>query len=148
VCDARELVEARERLVVAIRIELLEARQAARCVEQPEQEEPALVRAAARALDAEVRPAQEHAVGPERDDVVGADRRLRRHREQRVEPAQERLDAAPVPSPRERWSWNAMSGAAASRYRSEFGGCMKSAVVRATPAARSRSSSVVSAWNA
>ena len=50
----------------------LEARQEAVGSEDPEPEEMPLVAAAAGALDAEVRPAQEHGVGPDADDVVDA----------------------------------------------------------------------------
>ncbi len=68
----RQLVEAGERLGVAVGIELLAARHEAIGSEDPEHEEGPLEGAAAGAVGAEVRPAHEERVGSQAEDVVDA----------------------------------------------------------------------------
>jgi hypothetical protein len=65
-----KLVEARECLLAVIGSEHLVARQEAIGSEDPEREDGSLVSAAAGALRAEIRPANEERIGSQREDVV------------------------------------------------------------------------------
>ncbi len=66
-------VEARERLVVAVRVELLPSAEEALRVERPDHQPGPLVGAAGGAIGAEVRPAHEQRVGTVAEDVVDAE---------------------------------------------------------------------------
>src|SRR6266404_2850917 len=68
----RERGEAGERVVLTTGVELLVADHEAVRAEYPEHEENALVRAAAGALPASVRPVHEHRIGTQAEDVVDA----------------------------------------------------------------------------
>ena len=134
----RELVEARERLVVAVEVELLHVREAAVGPEGPEHEEAPLEGAAAGALGAEVRPADEERVRTKAEDVVDAGGDLVGGVEQRADPAPERSAPRATPRPTVRWSTNSTSGAMMAAIASARRGSTKAATERAVAAARSR----------
>src|SRR5262245_51194527 len=75
----RELVEAGERLVLVIHVEVLEARDATVGTEGPEVEKLALERAAADAVDAREHPPGEERTRLEGEDVVVAQGGIVRH---------------------------------------------------------------------
>src|SRR5262249_20870141 len=67
-----KLVDARERLVLALGVELLAARHRAIASEDEQVTETSLESAAAGAVGAEVRPAYEERIGLQGEDVIGA----------------------------------------------------------------------------
>ena len=87
-------VEARDRLGRAVGVEGLVARHAAVGAEHPEQQELRLEGAAARAVGAGVRPAQQDRVGLETEHVVDAGGDVVGELEQGAEAAQQRVGAA------------------------------------------------------
>ena len=97
----RQLVEAGERLGLAIGVEPLPACQEAVGSEDPEQEEVPLEGASTDADGARGRPAHEERVGSQAEDVVDARGKVFRDLEQGAESAQECLGSAGGPKPEE-----------------------------------------------
>src|SRR5438876_6995688 len=91
----RQLVEAGERLVLALAVELLPARDEAVGSEDPQLAKVSFERAAAGAVRAGVRPPYEERVGSQGEDVVDADARgeVVREVEQRADTPQHRFDS-------------------------------------------------------
>ena len=110
----RQLVEAGERLGVAVDVELLEARQEAIASEDPEQEELPLEGAAAGAVGAEERPPHEERIGLQAEDVVC------RRAASSASSSQARMSWSAPSAPRAdqvpkiRWSTTSMAGANAA----------------------------------
>ena len=105
-----------------------------------EPEELPLVGAAAGAVGAEVRPANEQRIGSQVEDVVDASGDVVGELEQGADPAKYAFaPRAGSKQPKDRWSMNSMAGASAVAQRSRSTGPSSAATERAVAAARVRS---------